>query len=151
MEFGFPKNIKLDSNSYFGMSRKIYYLKKSFVSLGTNLTFNSNGMINERGEVSISVGDDVLIGKNLVNRSNNYIYENIRIPIIDQGMTDGNIVINENSFISTNFIRLSNFQIFKGATIAAEAIFNYDVAFFLIFGGVSAKSIAMRNLIKANY
>ena len=145
IKFEFPNHIKLGSNSYFGIDCKIYASEKSFVSIGSNVTFNSNVMINARGKGSIYVGDDVLIGPNVVIRSNNHISENIKTPIIAQGMTDGKIVINKNVWISSNCVILPNCEIGEGAIIAAGAIVTSDVAPFSIVGGVPAKLIAMRN------
>ena len=151
IKFEFPRNIKLGSNSYYGLDCKIYASENSYVSIGSNISFNSNVMINARGKGSIYIGDDVLIGPNVVIRSNNHSFERIKTPIINQGMIDGEIIIHNNVWISSNCVILPDCEIGEGAIIAAGAIVTSDVKPFTIVGGVPAKLIAKRNSKKANY
>ena len=142
----FPKNIYIGSNSFYGLDCKIYASEKSKIEIGSNITFNSNVMINARGKGSIYIGDDVLIGPNVVIRSNNHSFEKINQPIINQGMTDGNIVINKNVWIGSNCVILPNCEVGEGAIIAAGAIVTSDVEPFTVVGGVPAKLISKRNI-----
>tara|TARA_Y100001970_G_C14066868_1_gene767161 strand:+ start:432 stop:1049 length:618 start_codon:yes stop_codon:yes gene_type:complete len=151
IKFEFPRNIKIGSNSFFGIDCKIYASDKSHISIGSNVTLNSNVMINARGRGSIFVGDDVLIGPNVVIRSNNHSFENITTPIIKQGMSYGEIIINKNVWISSNCVILPNCEIGEGAIVAAGAIVTSNVEPFTIVGGVPAKLIAKRNSERANY
>ena len=50
-------------------------------------------MINARGKGKIEIGDNVLIGPNVVLRSNNHKFDDIDIPIAKQGMIEGDIII----------------------------------------------------------
>ena len=49
----YPRNIKFGSNSYFGIDCKIYASEYSNIKIGSNVTFNSNVMINARGKGKI--------------------------------------------------------------------------------------------------
>ena len=140
----YPRNIKFGSNSYFGIDCKIYASEYSNIKIGSNVTFNSNVMINARGKGKIIIGDEVLIGPNVVLRSNNHSYEKLDQPIISQGMTEGEIIIENNVWIGSNCVILPNCRIGKGAIIAAGAVVTADVETNCIVGGIPAKFIRRR-------
>ena len=142
----YPCNVELGSNSYFGLNCKIYASEFSKVVIGSKVTFNSNVMVNARGKGSILIGNDVLIGPNVVIRSSNHSFKDVKRKIIDQGMTEGEIIIEDDVWISSNSVILPNCKIGKGAIIAAGAIVTEDVKEFTIVGGVPAKFIKKRGI-----
>jgi len=142
----FPKNVRISSNSYFGLNCKIYACETSIVEIGRNVSFNSNVMINARGIGKILIGKHVLIGPNVVVRSNNHNYEKPDIPIINQGMTNGEIIIEDNVWISSNCVILPNCTIGEGSIVAAGAVVTKDVEPYSIVGGIPAKKIGSRKL-----
>ncbi len=142
----YPKNIRISSNSYFGLNCKIYACESSFVEIGGNASFNSNVMINARGIGKISIGKNVLIGPNVVLRSNNHKYGDPNLPIINQGMTNGEIIIGDNVWISSNCVILPNCIIGEGSIVAAGAVVTKDIEPYSIFGGIPAKKIGSRKL-----
>jgi len=144
IRFEYPNNIKIGSNSFYGINCKIYASSQSKVKIGSNITFNSNVMINARGKGFIYVGDDVLIGPNVVIRSNNHSFENITTPIIDQDMTEGSIIIKSNVWVGSNCVILPNCEIGEGAIVAAGAVVTSNVEPYTIVGGVPAKLISKR-------
>ena len=77
-----PKNIVFGNNSYYGFNCKIYADKLSRVKVGSNVTFNSNVMVNARGKGSINIGVYVLIGPNVVLRSCNHSFANLDEALI---------------------------------------------------------------------
>ena len=127
------------------MNCKIYASETSSIEIGSNISFNSNVMINARGIGKIVIGNNVLIGPNVVIRSNNHDYQDIKVPIIKQGMTKGQIIIKDDVWISSNCVILPNCIIGKGAIVAAGAVVTKDVEPYAIVGGVPAKIIGMRN------
>ena len=142
-----PRNVLIGSNSYFGLDCKLYASDLSQINIGSNVTFNSNVMINARGKGSILIGNNVLIGPNTVLRSNNHAFDNINKPIIEQGMTEGDILIEDDVWISSNSVILPNCKIGKGAIIAAGAVVTNNVESYSIVGGVPAKLIRKRDSI----
>jgi len=142
----YPINVEIGSNSYFGLNCKIYASEFSKIVIGSKVTFNSNVMVNARGKGSILIGNDVLIGPNVVLRSSNHSFKDVKRKIIDQGMTEGEIIIEDDVWISSNCVILPNCKIGKGAIIAAGAIVTEDVKEFTIVGGVPAKFIKKRGI-----
>ena len=142
----FPKNISIGSKSYFGMDCKIYASESSLISIGSNVSFNSNVMINARGKGKILIGNNVLIGPNVVLRSSNHSFETIKLPIIEQGMIDGEIIVNDDVWIGSNAVILPNCKIGKGVIVAAGAVVTSDIDSYTVVGGIPAKLIRKRDL-----
>ena len=139
------QNILIGSHSYFGLDCKIYASEFSQIKIGSHVSFNSNVMINARGEGKIFIGNNVLIGPNVVLRSNNHSFEDINIPIKNQGMEYGDIFIEDDVWISSNSVVLPNCKIGKGSIIGAGAVVTSNVESYSIVGGVPAKEIRRRD------
>ena len=127
------------------MDCKIYASESSEILIGRNVSFNSNVMINARGKGKIFIGNNVLIGPNVVLRSSNHSFETSELPIIDQGMTDGEIVVNDDVWIGSNAVILPNCNIGSGVIIGAGAVVTSDIAPNTIVGGIPAKLIRRRD------
>lgn len=140
----FPRNIELGSGSYFGFNCKLYASKLSKIKIGFNASFNSNVMINARGKGKIFIGNNVLIGPNVVLRSSNHSFDSVKKPVKDQGMKDGEIIINDDVWIGSNVVILPNCNIGKGAIVAAGAVVTRNVDSYTVVGGVPAKLINKR-------
>ena len=140
-----PRNVELGSSSYFGFDCKIYASEFSKVKIGSDCEFNSNVMINARGNGSITIGNNVLIGPNVVLRSSNHSFENLEKSISKQGMNHGEIIIKDDVWIGSNCVILQNCTIGKGSIIAAGAVVTKDIESYSVVGGVPARLIKKRN------
>lgn len=140
----YPRNIDLGSGSYFGLNFKLYASQFSMIRIGFNASFNANVMINARGKGKIFIGNNVLIGPNVVLRSSNHAFESLETPVIDQGMKDGQIIIGDDVWIGSNAVILPNCKIGKGAIVAAGAVVTRNVDSYTVVGGVPAKLIKKR-------
>ena len=142
----FPRNVLLKSNSYYGINCKIYASELSKVKIGFNASINSNVMINARGKGRIFIGNNVLIGPNVVLRSNNHNFKSSRIPIISQGMTEGEIIVGNDVWIGSNAVILPNCNIGDGVIIGAGAVVTSDIEPYTVVGGIPARFIKKREL-----
>lgn len=140
----FPASIFVGERCYFGPGLKLYATPSSKIVIGDNFSANSNVMINIRGRGSIVIGNNVLIGPNVVIRANNHKFELVHIPIADQEMTEGDIVIGDDVWIGSNAVILPNVHIGTGAVVAAGAIVTKNIDNFSIVAGVPARKIGDR-------
>tara|TARA_A100001234_G_C12575214_1_gene363606 strand:- start:228 stop:809 length:582 start_codon:yes stop_codon:yes gene_type:complete len=143
----YPKNIVLGSHSYFGFNCKLFASEFSKIKIGFKASFNSNVMINARGKGKILIGNNVLIGPNVVLRSCNHEFELTTKPMIEQGMTEGKIIIHDDVWIGSNAVILPNCEIGKGVIVGAGAVVTSNVDSYSIVGGVPAKLIKKREII----
>jgi galactoside O-acetyltransferase len=139
-----PNRISIGRKCYLGRDCKLYASSESFIRLGANFSANANVMINARGTGHITIGDNVMIGPNVVLRSNDHVFKRPDMPINEQGMTDGWIVIGNDVWIASNAVILQDVSIGDGAVVAAGAVVTKSVAPYSIVGGVPARIIGMR-------
>ena len=101
-------------------------------------------MINARGKGKITIGNNVLIGPNVVLRSSNHSFKTTKKSIMEQGMTEGEIIIHDDVWIGSNAVILPNCEVGNGAIIAAGAVVTSNIDSYSIVGGVPAKLIKKR-------
>ncbi|MDD3296625.1 MAG: acyltransferase [Candidatus Omnitrophica bacterium] len=140
------KNISLGNNVQFGPNVQIYAAGSGneSIEIKDNTAFNSNVMINADQGGKITIGNDVLVGPNVVFRASNHVFSNRNIPIRDQGHKAGLIRVDDDVWIGANAIILPDVTIGKGAIIAAGAVVTKKVDEYAIVAGVPAKQIGTR-------
>lgn len=139
-----PNHVSIGPKCHLSRDCKLYATPESPIRIGANFSANANVMINARGKGHITIGDNVLIGPNVVLRSNNHVFARGDVLINDQGMTEGMITIGNDVWIAANAVILQNVSIGDGAVVAAGAVVNRNVPPFTIVGGVPAQAIGVR-------
>ncbi len=130
----------------FGLYTQIYAAGKGNESIiiGDNVYFNSNVMINADQEGHIEIGDNCIIGPNVVFRTSDHVFLSKEIPIIKQGHKPGTIIVKDNVWIGANVILIGSVTIGRGAIIGAGSVVTEDVDDFAVVVGVPAKKIRTR-------
>ena len=119
-----------------------------YVTIGDHCLINHNNLI-QAGKSptgSITIGNHVHTGTNVVMLGFNHGFYTRDIPIKEQDYMDAPIVIGDDVWIGTGVVILAGVTIGKGAIIAAGAVVNRDVPEYTIVGGVPAKVIKERPL-----
>ena len=139
-EFISPRNINFRENA--NLSRNCYLnADGGEIDIGNNFSCNNNIHLNASIKGKIKIGDDVLIGPNVVCRTANHKFKKKEININKQGHSYNNIEIEKNVWVGANCVILSGVKIGEGAVIAAGAVVNSNVDSYTIAGGVPAKLI----------
>lgn len=112
------------------------------IHIGENSFIGSYGVIgsNER----IEIGKNVMIAQSVSIRDTDHNFENLDIPMINQGITTSPIKINSNVWIGYGAVITKGITIGSGAIVAANAVVTKDVPPNAIVGGVPAKLIKYR-------
>ncbi|MFT6069499.1 MAG: galactoside O-acetyltransferase [Bacteriovoracaceae bacterium] len=142
-----PENIEIGEG--FGISQGCMILAQglnsgSQVKIGRNVKLNFNVMINADNGGVIEIGDDVLIGPNVVMRAANHKFDSTELAICQQGHSAGNIKIGNNVWLGSGVTILPNVSVGEGSIVAAGAVVTKDVPAFSITAGVPAKVIKNR-------
>lgn len=114
-----------------------------------NIFIGDNNFINHDVELdaktgSITIGNDCLIGQEVIMTTSSHRFGSREIPILKQGFDSSVIWIGNGVWIGTRAIILPNVKIGKGAIIGAGAVVTKNVPEYAIMGGVPAKLIKMR-------
>jgi galactoside O-acetyltransferase len=139
-----PNCISIGCKCYLARDCKLYATPESPIRIGANFSANANVMINARGKGHITIGDNVMIGPNVVLRSNDHVFEQADVLINYQGMSEGSITIGNDVWIASNAVILQNVSIGDGAVVAAGAVVTKNVPPYAIVGGVPARTIGTR-------
>ena len=139
-QFIHPKNVSFDSNARIG-KYAFFNAEGGEIIIGKSFSTNTNVHINASCGGKILIGNDVLLGPNVVIRTANHNFKLKNKPINKQGHNYADIKIDNNVWIGANAVILSGVNIGEGAIIAAGSVVNKDVASNSIVGGVPAREI----------
>lgn len=139
-QFIHPKNISFDGNARIG-KYAFFSAEGGEIIIGKSFSTNTNVHINASCGGKILIGNDVLLGPNVVIRTANHNFKLKNKPINKQGHNYADIKIDNNAWIGANAVILSGVNIGERAIIAAGSVVNKDVASNSIVGGVPAREI----------
>ncbi|WP_097057897.1 acyltransferase [Alloalcanivorax xenomutans] len=109
------------------------------LSIGDKVSLNDNFWCNARGGVCI--GDDTIIGPNVIIHSANHRYSEPGRLIREQGHTLREVDVGRNVWIGANVTILPGVHISDKVVIAAGAVVNKKIREPGIYAGVPAKKI----------
>jgi len=93
----------------------------------------------------VSIGNDVRIAQNVVMSGLNHKYEDISLPISQQGVTTNNIVVEDEVWIGANCVILPGVTVKKHAVVAAGSIVRRNVPAYSVVAGNPAKVMKKYN------
>jgi galactoside O-acetyltransferase len=114
------------------------------LEIGDRVSLNANVYIIACSGGKILIGNDVIIGPNVVLRSSDHTFDDLSVPIRQQGHTPGTIVIEDNVWIGANVTVVGGVRIATGSIVAAGAVVVDDVEANSMVGGVPARLIRKR-------
>lgn len=163
------KYITIGSGSTLGRGTKINGLSKRGVKLGVNVNLGDHTIINCTGSFSdlgegvkignnvgiggfsyigaaggIDVGDNCIMGTRIGFYAESHNYDNIDLPIKDQGVNRKGIRIGANCWVGSNVIFLDGCDVGDGCVIGAGSVINKAIPNNSIIAGVPARIIGSR-------
>jgi acetyltransferase-like isoleucine patch superfamily enzyme len=118
------------------------------IRIGQDVTLNEWVYLGGFG--GLTIGSHVRIGHRTSIITSDHVYDDLTLPIHEQGLIHAEVVIEDNVWIGCNVTVLKGVRIGAGAIVAAGAVVTRDVPAGAIFGGVPAKQIGMRARSHAN-
>lgn len=117
-----------------------------YVKLNPSIELGDRSGIGDRCYLqgAIEIGNDVMIGPEVMFIASNHNIDRKDIPMNMQGETSKKIVIGNNVWIGARAIILAGVHIEEGSVIGAGAVVTKDVKKNTIVGGVPAKVIKNR-------
>ena len=114
------------------------------IEIGDRVSLNQNVYINASIGGRIVLGNDVLVAPNVVMRASDHATQDLSRPINQQGHISGEIIVEDDVWISSNVTIVGGVRIGRGAVVAAGAVVTRDVEPNTIVGGVPAQFIKKR-------
>jgi acetyltransferase-like isoleucine patch superfamily enzyme len=97
------------------------------------------------GQGGVFVGDDVLLGPGVHIYSENHNFDDLDVPIRQQGETRDPVIVGDNVWVGANTVILAGASIGDGSIVAAGSIVRGTVPPYSIVAGVPAKLVRMRD------
>jgi len=127
------KNVNVEHGAIVGAGKQVF--------IGDNSGIGVNCVVNKA-----QIGDDVMIGYDVLFVSKNHEFVRIDIPMRLQGLRDESpIIIGNDVWIGHRVILLPGVRVGNGAIIGAGAVVTCDVPDYAIVAGVPAKVLKLRN------
>lgn len=131
---------KLDS--FCVIQPNVFVVNCKKIECGRNLAINSNTYINAFGGVEI--GDNVLMGPNIVISSGEHQYMESRLPATLQPIKKRKIVIGDGVWIGANAVIMPGVVLAEGTVVGAGAVVTKSTEPFSVVAGVPARKIRDR-------
>lgn len=112
------------------------------LKLGNNSNIGPYSWIGCSGYIEL--GDNVMMGPRVSLLAENHNFERTDIPMKEQGVTRGTIVIEDDCWLGANCSVLSGVRVGRGSIIATGAVVTKDVPPWSIVAGVPARVIRTR-------
>jgi galactoside O-acetyltransferase len=144
VEIGCPRNIEIGDQVALANGVVLRACENAHISIGNRFGANGNArLIADKGG-RIVIGNDVMVGPNVVMRASNHGSQRLDLPMWDQEHTGGTIEIGDDVWIGANVVIVPDVKIGSHAIVAAGAVVTRDVAEYAIAAGVPARSIGNR-------
>lgn len=152
--------LPISRRSLFAKKLRGFWAKKIVATFGKNVNIEHNALFtpglsigNNSGvgidcEVNgkVTIGNDVMMGPEVVIYTSGHKYEDLSIPMWKQGSTEMQpVTINDDVWIGRRVIIMPGVTVGTGAIIGAGAVVTKDVPEYAVVGGVPAKVIKYRN------
>jgi len=141
------KNIQIGKGFTIGTGCKLYAQdgqNNTEIIIEDRVSLNYDVSINADCGGKITIGKDTIIGPGTVIRASNHRFDNINVPIRDQGHVPGIIKIGNNVWLGAGVILLPNISIGNNTIIGAGSVVTKDIPENVIAVGVPAAVIKSR-------
>ena len=161
--YGFAQFLPASTNRYFMWCRSVrrFFSARCFDKCGSDVNVEKGAKFGTGAGISIgdrsgigincsirgplTIGENVMMGPEVVILTNSHKFDNINIPMSKQGYTIQPVVIGNDVWIGTRSIILPGVKIGNGVIIGAGAVVTKNIPDYAIVGGVPAKVIRFRH------
>lgn len=131
---------KLDS--FCVIQPNVYIVHGFRIVCGKNFVVNSNTYINAVG--GLEIGNNVLLGPNVVISSGEHQFKDKQIPITLQKIVCKKIIIENDVWIGANAVIMPGIKLAEGTVVGAGSIVTKSTEPYSVVVGVPAKKIKSR-------
>lgn len=149
------KRLSIKIFSYEGAKLKIHLKRKSGIQHDViiqgigELVIGENSFVGSFSTIGVNskvyIGNNVMIAQNVSIRDTDHKFDDLTIPMIQQGINVEPVIIEDDVWIGYGAVITKGVAIGKGSIIAANAVVTKNVPENAIVAGVPAKILRYRN------
>ncbi len=124
------------------LDRELTIECRGILHIGARVIFGHHCTLGVRE--SVIIGDDTMLAEMVSIRDHDHRFDDLKVPIREQGMVSSPITIGRNVWIGAKVSVVKGVSIGDGAIIGANAVVTRDVPANAIAVGVPARVIKMR-------
>lgn len=167
-------SIEPDWHSLYAAShigKNVQIIGLTNVEIGANSVIGDNCWLNvcvRDDRIRMKIGQHVLVGRDAVISTAGYLeiadfcvlaprvyvsdadhrFENITLPVMNQGITAGrSVIIEENCWLGINAVVTGNLTVGRGSVVAANSVVTSDVPPFAVVAGAPARVIKLYHFV----
>jgi acetyltransferase-like isoleucine patch superfamily enzyme len=129
-------------SSFCVIQPNVYIVHGFRIKCGSNFAVNSNTYINAVG--GLEIGNNVLLGPNIVISSGEHQYTDKKLPVMLQKIVHKKIIIEDGVWIGANAVIMPGITLGEGTIVGAGAVVTKSTEPYSIVGGVPARKIKNR-------
>lgn len=114
------------------------------IQIGDDCHFNYGCYLSGTG--GLVIGNHCLFGPGVKIVTGGHRYDDLQRPMIEQGLTTGRVVIEDDVWVGAGAIILPHVTLGRGAIVAAGAVVTKDVAPYHMVAGIPAATIRVRGI-----
>ncbi len=146
-----PNGITIGDNTFLMHHTMLHvfnfrHLPQAGITIGNNCFLGEYNVI--RGQGGVSIGNDVYTGPMVKIVAVNHVFDNLDLPIREQGVTAQGIVIEDDVWLGAGVTVVDGVTIGRGSIIGAGAVVTSDIPPYSIAVGIPAKPVKNRRDLK---
>lgn len=155
----FGKNLPVSRRCKLAKKLRFYYAKNILKSIGKNVNIEKNAMFGPKVSIgdnsgigvdcelygTVIIGNNVLMGPEVIFYTSNHVFKDKDKLIIEQGLTiEKPIIVEDDCWIGRRCIILPGVKIAKGTVIGAGSVVTKSFPEYSVIAGCPAKIISER-------
>jgi galactoside O-acetyltransferase len=137
------RNIAFGANCHIG-ANSFFFADGGAIRVGDNSTFNTGVHINASGGAEIVIGNNCLLGPNVVLRTATHNFDDVGAPIREQGHKAASIILEDDVWVAANAVILPGVRLGRGSVIGAGSVVTRSTEPMTVSLGAPAQMVRAR-------
>ena len=143
-EFTLPRSLLAACGSGSYLHKRASLRSPENIWIGRGVSIGPENRLWASPNARLTIGDNVLLGPNVVLVTSNHGSASREVPIVEQPWEEHDVRIEEGAWLGANVVVLPGVTVGSHSIVAAGAVVTKDVAPYAVVGGIPAKLLTTR-------